>query len=117
MRLKTLCLIPLGLIATGASAESLALEDAAKRLLRDSANTPAPADTSQAVDSVADSVEKAKNLKESMERPQAAPKPPAADSAKAIEKPAPKAAATEPTKKAGKAKSAKKQPPGRSNER
>ena len=57
MRLKTLCLLPLGLFSTVALPESVALEDAAKRLLRDSAGMAAPAEAAQTVDSAAGSVE------------------------------------------------------------
>lgn len=95
MQLKPLSLIILVLFSTGVQAERLALEDAAKQLLKDSAPLPSPAASAKTVDSAAQSVEKAKNLKESMERPAAASKEPAVDSAGAAGK-------SEPTTRTGK---------------
>lgn len=80
MQLKPLFLIfivvPV-LFSSELRAERLALEDAAKQLLRDSATIPAPVDPTRTVDTADQSVEKAKNLKESMDRPPTALREPA----------------------------------------
>lgn len=69
MRTKNLCLAALMALSIPAFAETLALEDAAKQFLRDSAQPSAtPQDLAESADSASGSVEKAKNLKESMDR-------------------------------------------------
>ncbi len=69
MRTKSLCLAALMALSIPAFAENLALEDAAKQFLRDSAQPSAtPQDLAESADSASGSVEKAKNLKESMDR-------------------------------------------------
>jgi hypothetical protein len=68
MPLKTYCLMALLLFSSGGFADQLALEDAAKQLMKDSAQSAAPAEAAETLDSANRSVEKAKNLKESMER-------------------------------------------------
>jgi hypothetical protein len=55
-----------------AAAESPALESAAKQLLKDSAAPTAASEAAEAVDQTNGSVEKARNLKESMDRVPAA---------------------------------------------
>lgn len=120
MPLKTYCLLALLCLSSRGFAEHLALEDAAKQLMKDSAATTAPAEASEALDSANRSVEKAKNLKESMERAPAslqeqapavpgqtgAAKPPGTDSAKG-------ATPSEEPKAADPAKATKKPRPNR----
>jgi hypothetical protein len=130
MRTKSLCLAALITSSLPALAQNLALEDAAKQFLRDSAQPSTQQDTGESADSASGSVEKAKNLKESMDRmpalqnpagaaPPEAAKPPPAQAApgQSVEpakpEPAPGKQAgtpTPPTKKPPKAGHVKTKP-------
>lgn len=125
MRTKSLCLAALMALSIPAFAETLALEDAAKQFLRDSAQPSAtPQDLAESADSASGSVEKAKNLKESMDRmpalqsqagtapPEAAKTPPAQAVEPAKPEPAPGKQATpkHPAKQAPKAGHGKAKP-------
>ncbi len=82
MRITSLFLIALMVSSGAAAVENLALEDAAKQLLRDSAKPAIPSEAEQSLDAASGSVEKAKNLKESMDRMPAAIQEQATESAK-----------------------------------
>lgn len=112
MHFKKSCLIPLLLASSGGFADQLALEDAAKQLMKDSATAVVPAASAETLDSANQSVEKAKNLKESMERApatvQAPPGGEAGQSGGAKPDPAKKATATPEEPKASGTKAAER---------
>jgi hypothetical protein len=109
MHLKSLCLIALTALSEGTMADQLVLEDAAKQLLKDTANETAPAEAGQAVDSANKSVEKAKNQKESMEHAPATLKEQAAGAAGEVG--ASKPSATDAVKEGGVPEEAKSAQP------